>query len=488
MRAYDVFHPPKKVTAAKKNVKKGLKKKKPQMVDIKPLTEMTREELEAHIGRLRQELEREREDRNRYQLERDKVSTFWTITKRQLEIRNAELRVAQEATEVVKEQRERELTAIHLRVRQLEASHASQLAEAKAEMVTAVGLAAEEARANTRHPRLVEEVLRKEQAEHNELVQRMKLDQEKQLHELRQNFEQQSEAERKVYMEKIRQLEERLDLQRRTEIQIVEESKNEQISVLIKNHEKDFMDIKNYYRSITANSVNLIDDLKSQLEELRKNENRIVKENSALVTRNRALETDLAQSQKACNDLKRALENHERDVKALKNAKTQLKELTKTLSDTKLDNEALLQRLELAESERDELYDRFATAVEEVKQSCGLKNALLERRMACLGEELERARLLRLAKGEDTEEGEMAAKELEGTLAFKDDQIKSLNYELARVCKAYTDLLDVFRRQLEDYGISPENLGFQVAENVLINGGKLQLGKAPAGLITVPPS
>ncbi|KAL5103921.1 Dynein regulatory complex subunit 4 [Taenia crassiceps] len=436
--------PPKKVTSMKKNVRKGLRKnKKPLIVDLKPLTEMTREELEDHVERLRQELEREREDRNRYQLERDKVSTFWTIAKHQLEIRNAELRVAQEATEVVKEQRERELTAIHLRVRQLQASHASQLAEVKAEMVTAVGLAAQEAKANTRHPRLVEEVLRKEQADHNELVRRMKLDQEKQLHELRKNFEQESEAERKVYMEKIRQLEER---------------------------------------------VNLIDDLKGQLEELRKSENRVVKENSALMSRNRALETDLAQSQKAHNDLKRALENHERYVKALRSAKSQLKELRMTLLDTKLDNEALFQRLELAERERDELYDRFATAVEEVKQSCGLKNALLERRMACLGEELERARLLRLAKGDDTEEGGMAAEELEGTLAFKNDQIKSLNYELARACKAYTDLVDVFKRQLEDYGIRPESLGFQVAENVLINGGKLQLGKAPAGLITVPPS
>lgn len=57
---------------------------------------------------------------------------------------------------------------------------------------------------------------------------------------------------------------------------------------------------------------------KSQLEELQKSENRIAKENSALVARNRTLETDLSQSQKACNDLKRALENHERDVKALK--------------------------------------------------------------------------------------------------------------------------------------------------------------------------
>ncbi|EUB60025.1 Growth arrest-specific protein [Echinococcus granulosus] len=479
------------------------------MVDVKPLNEMTREELEAHVGRLRQELEREREDRNWYQVERDKVSTFWTIAKHQLQIRNAELRVAQEAAETVAEQRERELTAFRLRVRQLEAFHASQLAEVKAEMVSAVELATQEAKTNTRQPRLVEEVLRKEQADHNELVQQMKLDQEKQLHELRQSFEQQSEAERKVYMEKMRQVEERLDLQRRTEIQIVEESKNEQISVLIKNHEKDFMDIKNYYRSITANNVNLIDNLKSQLEELQKNENRIVKENSALVTRNRTLETDLSQSQKACNDLKRALENHERDVKALKNARVQLKEFKKTLSDTKLDNEALLQRLKLvsnsslpkdlqfvkafypmqsAESERDELYDRFNTAVAKVKESCGLKNALLERRMTCLGRELERAELLRLAKVGDSEEGRMAAEELEGTLAFKDDQIKNLNYELARVCKAYNDLLDVFKRQLEDYGIRPENLGFQVVKNVLINGGKLQLGKAPAGLITVPPA
>ncbi|VDM18380.1 unnamed protein product [Hydatigera taeniaeformis] len=484
---------------------------------------MTREELEGHVARLRQELEREREDRNRYQVERDKVSTFWAIAKRQLEIRNAELRVAQEATEIVTEQRERELNAIHLRVRQLEASHASQLAEVKAEMATAVGLAAQEAKANTRHPRLIEVELRKEQADHNELVRRMKLDQEKQLHELRQVFEQQSEAERKVYMEKLRQLEERLDLQRRTEIQIVEDSKNEQISVLIKNHEKDFMDIKNYYRSITANSVNLIDNLKTdrmarqeladssngymaltfiaalslpssrfylrkgQIEELQKNENRIVKENSALVTRNRTLESGLSQSQQACNNLKRALENHERDVRALNIARSQLKKLKKTVSDMKLDNEALLERLQLVEGERDELYNRFASAVEEVKQSCGLKNALLERRMACLGEELEKAKLLRLANARDIGDAGKAAEELEGTLAAKNDQIKSLNYELARACKAYKDLLDVFRRKLEDYGIKQENMGFEVNENVLINGGKMQFGKGPAGLITVQP-
>ena len=35
--------------------------------------------------RLRDELDREREERNFFQLERDKVNTFWDISKRQLE-------------------------------------------------------------------------------------------------------------------------------------------------------------------------------------------------------------------------------------------------------------------------------------------------------------------------------------------------------------------------------------------------------------------
>ena len=49
-------------------------------------------QLEQHVGRLREELDREREERNYFQLERDKVNTFWEITKRQLEEKKAELR------------------------------------------------------------------------------------------------------------------------------------------------------------------------------------------------------------------------------------------------------------------------------------------------------------------------------------------------------------------------------------------------------------
>lgn len=49
-------------------------------------------QLEEHIIRLREELDREREERNYFQLERDKIHTFWEITERQLEEVKAELK------------------------------------------------------------------------------------------------------------------------------------------------------------------------------------------------------------------------------------------------------------------------------------------------------------------------------------------------------------------------------------------------------------
>lgn len=49
-------------------------------------------QLEEHITRLREELDREREERNYFQLERDKVNTFWEITKRQFDESKAGLR------------------------------------------------------------------------------------------------------------------------------------------------------------------------------------------------------------------------------------------------------------------------------------------------------------------------------------------------------------------------------------------------------------
>lgn len=66
-------------------------------------------QLEEHIIRLREELDREREERNYFQLERDKIHTFWEITKRQLEEKKADLRNRDREMEEAEESHQTEI-------------------------------------------------------------------------------------------------------------------------------------------------------------------------------------------------------------------------------------------------------------------------------------------------------------------------------------------------------------------------------------------
>merc|ERR1712194_718202 len=66
------------------------------------------------------------------------------------------------------------------------------------------------------------------------------------------------------YDKKMDMLREELELRRKNEIKEIEERKNKQIHTLMRNHEKAFGDIKNYYNDITLNNMALINSLKEQ--------------------------------------------------------------------------------------------------------------------------------------------------------------------------------------------------------------------------------
>ena len=80
---------------------------------------MTKDELENHVARMREELDREREERNYFQLERDRISTFWEITKRQLEEKKAELRNKDRELEDAEEQHQAEIKVGEHALRQM---------------------------------------------------------------------------------------------------------------------------------------------------------------------------------------------------------------------------------------------------------------------------------------------------------------------------------------------------------------------------------
>lgn len=54
------------------------------VIDGVDTSSMTRDQLEKFAHNLKNEVEKEREERNYFQFERDQLRTFWEITKNQL--------------------------------------------------------------------------------------------------------------------------------------------------------------------------------------------------------------------------------------------------------------------------------------------------------------------------------------------------------------------------------------------------------------------
>ncbi|XP_006806649.1 dynein regulatory complex subunit 4-like [Neolamprologus brichardi] len=75
-----------------KSKKKGGNVKSSTVMDGLSTEDMSKDQLEEHIIHLREELDREQEEKSYFQLERDKIQAFWEISKRNLDKTKAELR------------------------------------------------------------------------------------------------------------------------------------------------------------------------------------------------------------------------------------------------------------------------------------------------------------------------------------------------------------------------------------------------------------
>lgn len=125
---------------------------------------MSREQLEKFAHNLRNEMEREREERNFFQLERDKLRTFWEITRNQLGscriLRNKNLkmftmftfkedarmmiRAKEREVEVAQEHAEIDIKETTQKMKHLQYESHTRVSEMRAETMTQLKLAQED--------------------------------------------------------------------------------------------------------------------------------------------------------------------------------------------------------------------------------------------------------------------------------------------------------------------------------------------------------
>ncbi|NXJ63609.1 DRC4 protein, partial [Rostratula benghalensis] len=274
------------------------------------------------------------------------------------------------------------------------------------------------------------------------------------------------------YSKKMQVLRDELDLRRKTEIHEVEERKNSHISELMRNHEKAFNDIKNYYNDITLKNLALISLLKEQMEDMKKKENQLEKEKADVLLQNKQLKETLQQAQEQVFELQKKLAHYDKDKEALTNTKAHLKVTQKELKDLQWEHEVLEQRFSKVQAERDELYQKFTKAIKEVQQKTGFKNLLLERKLEGLLSVLEKKEVelseVFAASNLDAGALSLVSHKLEDVLNSKNTTIKDLQFQLARVCKAHNDMLQTFEAKLAAFGIPLDNLGFKPLASPLL--------------------
>jgi len=444
---------------------------------------MSPAEMQEKIARQQGELDREREERNYFQLERDKINTFWEITKKELEDRKAELRNKDREMEELEERHQVEIKVYKQKVKHLLYEHQNNVSQLKEDGELALKLQQEQHRQREAESKKDKRSLKLELKElelaHEDAIRELKQENDKNVTKLRQQYEREVKELQSKYELKMKLLRDDLELRRKVEILEIEERKNNHINELMKKHEKAFGEIKNYYNDITHNNLDLIRSLKEEVAEMKKKEISNEKLMFEIAQENKKLSEPLTRALKEVEKLRHELANYQKDKMSLQNAKSRLHVLETQLRDLTWEHEVLEQRFHHVEKERDELYEKFEATIYDVQQKSGFKNILLERKLQAINESLEKkeSQLSEVINAANLDPNLLGtvSKKLDDVLDAKNGAIKDLQYELARVTKAHNDVIRVYESKLTEFGIPVEELGFRPLVT--------STGTGPAGLV-----
>eukprot|EP01116_Phalansterium_solitarium_P002491 TRINITY_DN1253_c0_g3_i2.p1 TRINITY_DN1253_c0_g3~~TRINITY_DN1253_c0_g3_i2.p1 ORF type:complete len:489 (+),score=194.17 TRINITY_DN1253_c0_g3_i2:36-1469(+) len=460
------------------------KSKTPQNGAGRPLADVPVDTIES----LKLQLERERQERNLFQLERDKLSSFWELSKNENSQLEAKLRNKDREMEELEERHQVEIKVYKQKVKHLLYEHQNGVTQLKSEGETSLKVQGEEHRAKEgllrKENKRVKTEMKELDVSHEDVVKNLKQEHEKSITKMRQEFEKQVKEIQAKYERKMRQMRLDLDLRRKNEIHEIEERKNTHINELIKKHDSAFSEIKGYYNDITANNLELIKSLKEQLEDLKKKEASDQKLMMEVTMENKRLSEPLQKAVKEVEHLRHELANYNKDKESLAASKARNKVVDSEHKALKWEHEVLEQRFAKVQKERDELYDKFVGAIYDVQQKSGLKNLLLEKKLDSMQQELEtrEAQLSQVISSLNLE-GPVADSlrgKVEDLVDDKNRQIRESQYEIARLKKANNDIIHTYQSKLKDFGIPVEELGFKPL--VFNEDG---LTTMPAGLVTM---
>merc|ERR1711988_1585574 len=336
-----------------KKKKKGKKKK--EAIRLEDMDPNSVEYLTEFLKRLNEQFVGEQQKRNYYQLERDKIYTFWEITKREMDDVNAELRNKEREQEELAERHQVEIKMYKQRFRYLLYEHQNSITQLKTAGEIELKLQQDHQRNQLAELNMDKRALKAEVKEmetsQNEMVSKLKQDQEREIHNLRVEHDRKLKEILNSYDKRMKVLRESMEKERKEQLTQLEAQKKADIQAMKKTHEKSLQDIKTYYNDITHNNLELIQVLKGEVHTMKKREVQNEKTMFEIAQENKRLSEPLDKAAKEESYLDRELENYERDKKELREVKAKILVTDEELKKVEWEREVLEQRYEKVKKE-----------------------------------------------------------------------------------------------------------------------------------------
>uniref|UniRef100_A0A8C7ZB86 Dynein regulatory complex subunit 4 n=1 Tax=Oryzias sinensis TaxID=183150 RepID=A0A8C7ZB86_9TELE len=408
--------PPKRKSTSKKSGKPNLQ----TLINGRTKEETTKEQIEEYIAHLQEELDREMEERNYFQLERDQVHTFGKITAKKLEEVLAEEKILEKGLEEDEEHHLIEIKVYKQKIKHLLCEHQSTISELKEEgLVSIKKLQKELDQLEMEFHKKIKAGMVDIQELNNDDFERQRLLLQDEVTKTRNNWEQQVTETAAKYEECLNLFQEELEntetslnkILQEKEIQVYDIPKVQKTNIKKK---ADF----NLKNKVILMLILLF--FKYQCD--------LLKCIQINVNKN---------SNKKCN-VSFCYFFSQQSIKIPE---------TKTVEDLKLENEALEQKFNGLQLEKAKLYNSVTPNIERTREKVGLRSAQLRRKLQDLTDSLAKSQTQLFAVLSDPNMDHNVLSEIanksEENLDSRKSAIRNIAYkknEILKVCHSFTSL------------------------------------------------
>lgn len=475
------------------------KKKKKEKEPIDKFTGMEEDKLIEFINKTREQIKEAKIKRNFVQQERDLITNFYDISKDE----EKKLKDAIEKEEIVMDELQKahigEINAFVNKYRHLEYDHEVFITD-KLQKTSQANIDKEEEIRKKREDTYMKKKqelksgISQNQQKHKDEIADNKLKLERAFDSKKTRLEQRLKDIIQNYKKKMDDLRAALELRLKVEIHELEERKN----LHINNLNRVFDDKMSNWKAENINqikeSIKIIKENINTLKDLENDNKKLKKENDALDKDIAIMDAKYKEALAINEAVKNRLKKYHNQVINMKNMKAKILSLREKCKDTNKKTEDIELKKQETQYKIDDLKNKFKLVLEQYKNKTEYKNNLLEQHLRNLNEDYEKREIeiedilktVDIVSNRDAEEQKSNAfnrdmfndlmEHIKSTLSDKTIIIKRLKASLALAAKAFNDTIRVYEAKLIEFGLPPEELGFQLLET--------NTSKMPAGLVS----